>query len=173
MDRQSEKKTLLNSSISSTCVHNMVNIGPLAGEIRWRVWGTPTNFNRASAFVTAPTSLNGGQPNFARCLAVSWAGTLYIHFRRLLTPNGILQDTFRPSFAFFHIGSASARHLSSGRQPNCGVVQEMELRNFRKGRHLYSTGRPSRRPHSVRWGLSSTQQTGHNPPQFLAHVCCG
>jgi len=27
---------------------------------------------------TAPTSLNGGQPNFARCLAVSWAGALYI-----------------------------------------------------------------------------------------------
>jgi len=31
-------------------------------------------------FVTAPKLLNGGHPNFARCLAVSWAGTLYIHF---------------------------------------------------------------------------------------------
>jgi len=31
-------------------------------------------------FVTAPTFRNGSQPNFARCLAVSWAGTLYIHF---------------------------------------------------------------------------------------------
>jgi len=26
----------------------------------------------------------------------------------------------------------------------CGVVQGMELRNFRRGRHLYSAGRPSR-----------------------------
>jgi len=26
----------------------------------------------------------------------------------------------------------------------CGVVQEMELRNFRRRRHLYSAGRPSR-----------------------------
>jgi len=26
----------------------------------------------------------------------------------------------------------------------CGVVQGMELRNFCRGRHLYSTGRPSR-----------------------------
>jgi len=26
----------------------------------------------------------------------------------------------------------------------CGVVQGMELRNFRRGHHLYSTGRPSR-----------------------------
>jgi len=25
-------------------------------------------------FVAASTSLNGGQPNFERCLAVSWAG---------------------------------------------------------------------------------------------------
>jgi len=33
---------------------------------------------------TAATSLTGGQPNFARCLAVSWAGTGYIHFRELL-----------------------------------------------------------------------------------------
>jgi len=27
------------------CPHNMVNIGSLAAEIRWRVWGTPANFN--------------------------------------------------------------------------------------------------------------------------------
>ena len=33
-------------------------------------------------FVTAPTWLNGGQPNFALCLADSWADTLYIHFAR-------------------------------------------------------------------------------------------
>jgi len=26
----------------------------------------------------------------------------------------------------------------------CGVAQGMELRNFRRGHHLYSTGRPSR-----------------------------
>jgi len=31
-------------------------------------------------FVTAQTSLNWGQPHLARFLAVSWAGTLYIHF---------------------------------------------------------------------------------------------
>jgi len=27
-----------------TCPHNMVNFGPLAAEIYWRVWGTPANF---------------------------------------------------------------------------------------------------------------------------------
>jgi len=39
-------KKILNSNISSTRpVHNMVNFGPLAAEILWRVWGTPANFN--------------------------------------------------------------------------------------------------------------------------------
>jgi len=44
MHRQSEKN-LLNSNISSTCPDNMVNLGQLAAEICWRVWGTPANFN--------------------------------------------------------------------------------------------------------------------------------
>ena len=48
--------------------------------------GHPNRFQRVSrlALVTAATSLTGGQPNFAQYLAVSWAGTLYIHFRGLL-----------------------------------------------------------------------------------------
>jgi len=39
------EKNLLNSNISSTFSHNMVNIGLLTAEIGWRVWGTPANFN--------------------------------------------------------------------------------------------------------------------------------
>jgi len=37
-----QKKNLLNSSISPTCPHNMVNFSPIAAEIL--VWGTPANF---------------------------------------------------------------------------------------------------------------------------------
>jgi len=101
----------------------MTNFGPLTAEIGSLVWGTPANFNGFSrlGFVTAATSLTAGQPNFARCLAVSWAGTLYIHFRELLPPDGILPGakfTLRPSLAFAYIGSVTARHSSSGRQPN-------------------------------------------------------
>jgi len=62
------------------------------GELRTYGWdrlaslGHPSKFQRVLrlGFVTAPTSLNGGLPNFARCSAVSWAGTLYIPFRGLL-----------------------------------------------------------------------------------------
>jgi len=43
MYRQSEKT--INSNISSTCPHYMVNYGPLTAEIGWRVWGTRATFN--------------------------------------------------------------------------------------------------------------------------------
>ena len=64
----------------------MANVGPVTVEIGWEVWSTPANFNGVLrlAFVTAAMSLTGGQPNFARCLAVSWAGTLCTHFQGFL-----------------------------------------------------------------------------------------
>jgi len=52
----SRKKSLLNSDISSTCLHNMVDFGPLAAEICWRVWGTPANF---SGFLVLAALLHG------------------------------------------------------------------------------------------------------------------
>jgi len=67
------------------CPHNMANFGPLAAEIGSGVWAfhqISTGF--AFGFVSGATSFTGSQPNFARCLAVSCAGILYIHFRRLL-----------------------------------------------------------------------------------------
>ena len=39
------RKNLLNSNVFPTGPHNMVNVGPLAAEIGWRVWGTPVNLN--------------------------------------------------------------------------------------------------------------------------------
>ena len=98
----------------------MANFGPLMAEICRRVKGTPANFNRfwRLGFVT---SLNGGQQNFAESLTISWAGTLYVHFRGLLPRYGILPGakfTLRPSLALSYIGSVTTRHSSSGRQPN-------------------------------------------------------
>jgi len=118
----------------------MLNFGPLTAEIRWRVWGTSANFNGYSVFigfVTALTSLNGRQPNFARYLAVSCAGILYIHFRGLLPPNGILpaeKSTLCPSLAFCYIGCVTARHSSSGRQPRfTALCSEWNYGTFAEG----------------------------------------
>jgi len=71
-------KNLLSSNICSTCPDNMVNFGPLAAEMSGSL-GHPSKFQRVSRLgsVTVATSLNGSQPSFGRCLAVSWAGTLY------------------------------------------------------------------------------------------------
>jgi len=80
--------------------------------------GHPSKFQPVSrlGFVTAPTSLNGGQPNFAGCLVVSCTGTLYIHFLGLLPANRFLpaaKFTLRPSLAFSCIASVTAWHSSS------------------------------------------------------------
>ena len=82
--------------------------------------GHPNTFQQVSriGFIAA-TSVTGGQPNFARCLDVSWAATLYIHFRGLLPPDGILpraKCTLRPSLAFSYIlaCSVTVRHSNSG-----------------------------------------------------------
>jgi len=85
------RKNLLISNISSTCIHNMVNFGPLMAQIRLPVWGTPANFN-----------------------------------------------------GFRVLACVTARHSSTGRQPNSAALN--------RGRHLYSAGRPSR------WALATNAQ---------------
>ena len=77
-----------------------------------------------------------------------------IHFRELWPPNGILPRaifTLRPSLSFSYIGSVTACTALQQRASAklCGVVQGMELWYFRRGRHLYSAGPPSR------WALAN------------------
>jgi len=122
----------------------MANFGPLMAEICRRVKGTPANFNRfwRLGFVT---SLNGGQQNFAESLTISWAGTLYVHFRGLLAPNGILPSAKSSKscvLLYWQRYCTALQQRPSGKL--CGISQGMELPNFRRGRHLYSAGRPSR-----------------------------
>jgi len=94
----------------------MVNIGALAAEIDSRVWGTTENFNRfrvLALIVTAATSLNGSQRNFAPHLP---SPGLAHYIQGLLPPDGILPRaklTLRPSLAFSYTGSVNARHCSS------------------------------------------------------------
>jgi len=50
----------------------------------------------------------------------TWVYYIYIHFWGLWPSNGILpaaKFTLLPSLAFSYIGSVTARHSSSGRQP--------------------------------------------------------
>jgi len=134
-------KKLLNSNISSRCPHDMANFGPLTVEICWRIWGTPANFNafRVLASLLQPRrSPEANQtlrdvrlsPGLVVC-------TRYIHFRckiHFMSKSCVLVYWQR------YCSALQRRALAK----LCGVVQGMELRNFRRGRHLYSAGRPSR-----------------------------
>jgi len=120
---------------------------PTSGWDHFVSLGHPSKFQRVSrlGFVTAVTLLNGSQPNFAWCLAISCAATLYIHFWWLLPRNRSLPGakcTLRLQVLCSPVSSVTARHSSSGHKPNFAALST--------GRHLYSAGRPSRWafPHS-------------------------
>jgi len=141
------KKNLLNSSISSRCPHDMANFGPLTAKIGWRVWGTQH-------------ILTGFASWLHYCSYVAhWRQTkLFTMFGRHLgwyTMYTFLWD-FAPWQNFagcrIHFASKSCtllywQHYCMALQQwawakLCGVVQGMELRNFRRGRHM--AGQPSR-----------------------------
>ena len=108
---------------------------PTSGWDRFVSLEHPSKFQRLSrlACVTAATSLTGGQPNFARCLAVFWDSTL--HFRGLLPLAEFcpVQNSLRPSLAFY-IDSVTAQHSNSGRQPSfVGWYTEWNYGTFAEG----------------------------------------
>ena len=110
---------------------------PINGQDRLAGLGHTSKSQRVSRFrfVTAATSLNGSQPNFARCLSVSWAGTLYIHSWGLLplTEFCHVQNSLCIQ-VFVLYGSVIARHSSSGRQPNfAGWYKEWNYGTFAYG----------------------------------------
>jgi len=94
----------------------------LAAEIGSGVLGTQANFSGFGSWLRYCTDVaQRRSTELAHCLAVSWAGTPYIHFRGILPPNRILpgaEFTFCPILAFSYVGSITAQHSSSGHQPN-------------------------------------------------------
>jgi len=112
--------------------------------------GHPSKFQRVSGlgFVTAPTSLNGDQPNFERCFAVSWAGTLCIHFwgscpltKFCQVQYSLCVQVFRsPILATLLYGTSSVCQPNFAASDKEGSYETFALRS----RHLYSTGRSSR-----------------------------
>jgi len=73
--------------VKQQCPHNMANFGPLAADIGSGVWGTPANFIGFTSWLCYCSDVIHRRPTkLARCLAVSWAGTLYIHFSGALAP---------------------------------------------------------------------------------------
>jgi len=117
------EKILLNSNISLTCPYNMVNFGLLAAEIVSLVCGTPANFNGFRVLAAllqrrrsteANQTLHDVWPSPARLHYIYIFGgccpvTEFCQVQNLLC---VLQVLRSP------INSVTARHSSSGREPN-------------------------------------------------------
>ena len=78
-------------------------------------FGHPSKFKwvLCLGFVTAATSLTGGQPNFARCSTISCAATLYIYTFGGSSPRrkfARCKMHFVSKSFFSYIGSVTARH---------------------------------------------------------------
>jgi len=79
-------KKLLNSNISSTCLHNMANFSLLAAEIGSGVCGTPANFNR---FRILPSLLQQRQsPEANQTLHSVWPFPGLVHYIHINTFSG-------------------------------------------------------------------------------------
>jgi len=98
--------------------------------------GIPANFNRFCILAFLLHRRLSMEVN--QTLHDVWLSPGLVHYiytsLGALDPNGILpraKFTLRPSLAFSYIGSIAERHSSSGCQPNCGMVQGMELWNVR------------------------------------------
>jgi len=139
----------------------MVNFGPLMADIvggfgapqqistgfaSWLCYCTATLFTRPTKLCTT----------FDRFLA----STLYIRFRGLLPPDGILPDanfTLPPSLAFSYIGSITARRSTSERRPNFAAwYTEWNYGTFADGATYIRLG-----GHYV----------GHRPTFYVGNVC--
>jgi len=106
MYRQSEKN-LLSSNISSVCLYNMVNFGPVMAEIDWRVWDTPSYFNGYRVLVSLLQRRCSTEVN--QTLHDVWPSPGLLHY--IYTFEGfcpltqfchVQKFTLRPSLAFMH-----------------------------------------------------------------------
>jgi len=169
-------RAAINSNSYCRGPHNTVNFSPLTAEIRWR-FGAPQQISTCSrlGFVTASTSFTGGQPNstmFSRLLG--WY-TIY-------TFSGAFTSWWNFATCNIHFASKSCvllywQHYCMALDQwasakLCSVIQGMELRNFRRGRHLYSAGRPSRWASAhIRvchnWQLHNFRTTNSWTPVFI------
>jgi len=169
------KKNLLNSNISPTCPHNMVNFGALAAEILWWVWGTQqisTGFAPWQHF-TAQHSSGGCQPNFA---ALNRRRHIYSAERpsHWALANILVCLCKIAILICFSFWASVCKTVCPVLSDCClSVLSCLSVTLVYCGQTVgWHAGRPRPWPHCVRWGPTPSPN-GHSLLQFLAHICCG
>ena len=98
----------------------MVNVGPLTAEIGSGFWGTSANLTGFASWLHYCTDVAQRRSTKLCTMFGGLWGYIIYTFLGALAPNGILPGakfTLRQSLAFSYIGSVTARHSRSGRQP--------------------------------------------------------
>jgi len=135
--------------MSSTCSHNMANFGRLEAEIGSGVWGTPANFNEFRVLASLLERRRSSEAN--QTLHDIWRSPGLLHyiyifggpcplteFRQVL--NSLCVQVMRsPILAALLHGTRAAAVSQTLRRGTRNA-----LCNFRRRRHLYSAGWPSR-----------------------------
>jgi len=146
------RKKVLNSNISSTWLHNMVNVGPTA-EIGSGVWDTRANFNGFRVLASLLHRRRSVEVN--QTFHDVWPFpalvhyTLYIHFWGLLpltefcqVQNSLCIQVSRSAIlaASLHGTRAVGVSQTLWRGTRSGITELSLLVIFNRGRHLYSEG---------------------------------
>jgi len=114
------QKNLLNSNISHTCPHSMVNVCPLMAEIGWWVWGTSANFNRFSVFASLLHRRRSTEVNHT--LHDVWLSPGLVHYIYIfggccpLTEFCQVQNSLCIQVLHYSVLAVAARHSSSEHQ---------------------------------------------------------
>jgi len=150
MHRQSGKN-VLNSNISSICLHNIVNSGPLTAEIGWRVWGTSANFNGFR--VLASLLHRRRSTDVDQTLHDVWPSPRLVHYIYTFgcscpltefcqVQNSLCVQVLRsPILAALLHGTGAVGVSQTLRRGTRNRITELSLLIiFNRGRHLYSEG---------------------------------
>jgi len=127
-------KNLLDSNTFSICSHNG-ELRPISGWDRFTSLEHPSRFQRVShGFVTAPTTLNGRQPN----LHDLWPshGLVHIHFRGLLSPwrnFATCKIHFASKSCVLLLAALPHGTPAAGSAKLCGAVQGRDYGTYAEG----------------------------------------
>ena len=129
-------KNLLNSNISSICLHNMANFGWLAAEIGSGVCGTPANFN--GFCVLASLLQQRRSPEANRTLHDVWPSSGLVHYIYIFRGSCPLKEFCQVQNSHYVpkscTDSITAQHSSIWHQPNfVRLYKEWNYGTFTEG----------------------------------------
>jgi len=128
---QQSERNLLNSNISSMCLYNMVNFGPLTAEIGLPVRGTPANF---SEFHVLASLLHQRRPmEVNQTLHSLWPSAGLVHYVYLFGGSCPLME-----FCQLQNSLCVQSCILIYWQHYCTALRQQHGTRNRRGRHLYS-----------------------------------